>query len=61
MARRYTGCQILQQTFLNLALPRQAFDGIFANASLFHVPSRQLPRVLDELQDALRPECPKAQ
>jgi SAM-dependent methyltransferase len=55
MARRYTGCQILQQTFLNLALPRQAFDGIFANASLFHVPSQELPRVLDELQDALRP------
>ncbi|MGZ8165911.1 MAG: class I SAM-dependent methyltransferase [Methylobacter sp.] len=55
MARRYTGCKVLQQTFLNLNLPRQAFDGIFANASLFHVPSRELPRVLDELQAALRP------
>ncbi|MDD5577704.1 MAG: class I SAM-dependent methyltransferase [Methylobacter sp.] len=55
MASRYTGCTVLHQTFLNLALPRQAFDGIFANASLFHVPSGELPRVLDELQDALRP------
>ncbi|CAA9892038.1 Type 11 methyltransferase [Candidatus Methylobacter favarea] len=56
MARRYTGCQILQQTFLNLNLPRHAFDGIFANASLFHVPSLELPRVLNALQDALRPD-----
>jgi SAM-dependent methyltransferase len=28
---------------------------VFANASLFHVPSRELPRVLGELRDALRP------
>ncbi|MEQ1636384.1 MAG: class I SAM-dependent methyltransferase [Methylococcales bacterium] len=33
MARAYTGCEILQQTFLALALPRHQFDGIFANAS----------------------------
>ena len=55
MARQYTGCQILYQRFLSLALPPQAFDGIFANASLFHVPSRELPRVLNELHSALRP------
>jgi SAM-dependent methyltransferase len=28
---------------------------VFANASLFHVPSQELPRVLRELRDALRP------
>ncbi len=55
MAHQYTGCQILQQTFLNLDLPSQSFDGIFANASLFHVPSQELPRVLFDLYTALRP------
>jgi SAM-dependent methyltransferase len=55
MARQNSGCQILHQKFLNLELSRHAFDGIFANASLFHVPSRELPRVLSELHNALRP------
>ena len=56
MARRYTGCPILHQKFLSLELPGQAFDGIFANASLFHVPSPELPRVLYDLHTALRPD-----
>ena len=55
MAREYTGCLILKQQFLSLELPRHAFDGIFANASLFQVPSQQLPRVLADLYAALRP------
>ncbi|MEQ1530841.1 MAG: class I SAM-dependent methyltransferase [Methylococcales bacterium] len=55
MARRYTGCTILQQTFLSLELSAHSFDGIFANASLFHVPSQELPRVLLDLHAALRP------
>jgi len=55
MARRYTGCQILHQKFLSLELPLHAFDGIFANASLFHVPSQELPRVLYDLHTTLRP------
>lgn len=55
MARRHTGCQILHQRFLSLELARQAFDGIFANASLFHVPSQELPRVLNDLHTALKP------
>jgi SAM-dependent methyltransferase len=55
MARRHTGCQILHQKFLSLELARHSFDGIFANASLFHVPSQELPRVLDNLHAALRP------
>ena len=55
MARKYTQCDILQQDFLKLTLPQQAFDGVFANASLFHVPSQELPRVLSELHAALRP------
>lgn len=55
MARKYTGCHILCQKFLSLQLSEQAYDGIFANASLFHVPSKELPRILAELYVALRP------
>jgi SAM-dependent methyltransferase len=55
MAREYTGCQILHQKFLNLEISASAFDGIFANAALFHVPSQELPRVLYDLYTALRP------
>lgn len=54
MARAYAGCEVLQQDFLALELPSEAFDGIFANASLFHVPSQELPRVLRELWQALK-------
>jgi len=38
-----------------LQLSNEQFDGIFANASLFHVPSQELHRVLCELNSALRP------
>ena len=37
-----------------MTLPDRGFDGIFANASLFHVPAQELPRVLQELHAALR-------
>ncbi|WP_438036927.1 class I SAM-dependent methyltransferase [Sorangium sp. So ce204] len=55
MARRHAGCEVLHQDFLHLDLGAERFDGIFANASLFHVPSKELPRVLRELHAALRP------
>jgi SAM-dependent methyltransferase len=55
MAREYSGCEVLHQDFLALDLPPARFDGIFANASLFHVPTAELPRVLRELRAALRP------
>jgi len=55
MARADTACAVWQQDFLALDLPAGRFDGIFANASLFHVPSRHLPRVLRELYRALTP------
>lgn len=53
MAREATGCEVWHQDFLALDLPRVRFDGIFANAVLFHVPTQALPRVLAELRDAL--------
>ncbi len=55
MARAYSGCEVLHQNMLALQLPAESFHGIFANASLFHVPTQELPRVLRELRDALRP------
>ena len=55
MAQQYTGCQILHQKFLSLKLAPHSFDGIFANASLFHVPSTELSRVLYDLHTALKP------
>lgn len=55
MAREHTGCEVWEQDFLALSLPAARFDGIFANASLFHVPRRELPRVLGELRAALKP------
>ncbi len=55
MARRYSECDVLHQDFLAMNLPVSRFDGICANASLFHVPSQELPRVLAELADSLKP------
>lgn len=56
MAAELTGCPVLRQNFLELDLPDQAFDGIYANASLFHVPRQRLASVLDKLHRALRCE-----
>ncbi len=55
MARANTDCEVLHQDFLALKLPSARFDGIFANASLFHVPSSQLARVLGDLAATLKP------
>jgi SAM-dependent methyltransferase len=55
MVRDHTGCEAWQQNFLALDLPSQRFDGIFANASLFHIPTQDLPRVLQQLHAALKP------
>src|SRR3989441_7342395 len=55
MARAYSGCEVWQQDFLKLDLPDSHFDGVFANAALFHVPSQELPRVLLELRASLKP------
>ena len=55
MARAYSGCNVLQQNFVKLDLPDARFDGVFANAVLFHVPSQALPRVLGQLHACLKP------
>ena len=55
MARAHSGCEVLEQNLLQLDLPAERFDGVFANAVLFHVPGQELPRVLRELHAALKP------
>ena len=55
MARQHSGCEVIQGDFLALSLQAGRFDGVFANASLFHVPGSELPRVLRELWAALKP------
>jgi SAM-dependent methyltransferase len=55
MARTHSGCEVWQQDFLKLDLPDNHFDAVYANASLFHVPSQELPRVLLDLHASLKP------
>jgi len=55
MARIHSACEVWQQDFLSLDLPCGYFDGVFANASLFHVPRQELPRILRQLHATLKP------
>jgi len=55
MARAYSSSEVWLQDLLKLELPVQRFDGVFANATLFHVPCQELPRVLRELHATLKP------
>jgi SAM-dependent methyltransferase len=55
MARAASGCEVWHQDFLQLTLPAARFDGIFANAVLFHVPGQELPQVLRALRGTLKP------
>jgi len=54
MARTNSGCEVLEQNLLALKLPSSHFDGVFANAVLFHVPTQELPRILRELHATLK-------
>lgn len=53
-ARQFTGqkCQLLR--FQDISFHRK-FDGIWACASLLHVPKIELPNVIARLDDALKP------
>ncbi len=55
MARETGAGEVWVQDFLALDLPASHFDGIFANATLQHVPAAALPRVLGELRVSLKP------
>ena len=49
MACDLTGCEVLHQDFTKLDLPTSSFHGVFANASLFHVPKNVINDVLSGL------------
>jgi SAM-dependent methyltransferase len=55
LARVNSGCEVWHQDFLSLNLPPAMFDGVFANASLQHIPAQELPRVLQALRATLKP------
>jgi ubiquinone/menaquinone biosynthesis C-methylase UbiE len=55
MAKQVSNSEVWQQNFLALDLPEQYFDGIFANASLIHVPQAEMLRVLKDLYRSLIP------
>ena len=55
MARRLGICEVWLQDMLALELPPGHFDGIFANAVLFHVPNEAVAQVLSDLWAALEP------
>ncbi|HLO47486.1 MAG TPA: class I SAM-dependent methyltransferase [Kamptonema sp.] len=55
MAKELSGCEVWQQSFLSLDLPLATFDGIFANASLIHVPRDRMVKVLKDFHKSLVP------
>ena len=55
MARTYSGAEVWVQDFIDIALPEAHFDGVFANASLFHVPREAIETTLTALWHGLRP------
>lgn len=55
LARQYTACEVWLQDFIALDLPESFFDGVFANASLFHTPRAALQEVLAALHGTLKP------
>lgn len=53
MAKDYSNCEVFCQDFIDLDLKENFFHGIFANASLFHVPKSKLSQTLVCLRDSL--------
>ena len=54
LARAHTGLSVEVMTFDQIAW-REEFDGVWACASLLHVPRAELPAVVTRLRDALVP------
>jgi SAM-dependent methyltransferase len=55
MAQQYSGCPTLHQNFSGIDLADYQFNGVFANASLFHVPKAKLADVLKTIYASLAP------
>lgn len=55
LARQYTGLPVVHKNFSDID-EKEEFDGIWASASLLHVPKSVLPSVLQKLKTALKPQ-----
>ena len=55
MARRYSEAEVWVQDFLELDLPAEYFDGVFANAALFHLPKDRIGTATAALLATLKP------
>jgi SAM-dependent methyltransferase len=55
LARAKGPFEVWEQDLCRLALPAARFDGVFANAVLFHVPSVHLDAALAQIWATLRP------
>ena len=55
LARAKGPFEVWEQDLCRLALPAARFDGVFANAVLFHVPSAHLDAALAQIWATLRP------
>jgi len=53
-ARKFSGCEVWEQDMLRLNLPAGRFHAVFAHAALYHLPWREMPRVLREVKRSLR-------
>jgi len=54
LAKEYIGQEVLELRFQDMAFEND-FEGIWACASLLHVPSMELPGIIDKLTKALKP------
>ncbi|WMY73836.1 class I SAM-dependent methyltransferase [Buttiauxella selenatireducens] len=54
LASQHTGLSVQQMTFAEVDT-QQHYDGIWCCASLLHVPSQELPSVMQKLANALKP------
>lgn len=55
LARAHSGCEVLVQDFYDITLTNDCFNGVFANASLFHVGRAAVPDLLRRLHASLKP------
>jgi SAM-dependent methyltransferase len=54
VATKLSGCDVYHMDFIKLDLHQAQYDGIFANATLFHIPRQEIKRVMMELYDSLK-------
>lgn len=53
LASKYTGQEVLHLQFQNIGF-KETFDGIWASASLLHIPTREMDDILNRLKKSLK-------